>query len=85
MRRYEPSTPGVTLGLAALAMTAVAMSVLVIFPAETDVYDDPVSAVAAVLTAAFASAGAHAGGVDSRRASAALRCTSGRPGRTADG
>jgi len=36
MHRYEPSTPRVTLGIAALAMTAFTVTVLVVMPSRIE-------------------------------------------------
>ena len=40
MRRYEPSTPRVALAFAALAMTALSLGLLIVWPAEMDGLDE---------------------------------------------
>jgi hypothetical protein len=50
MRRYEPMIPRFVLGLAALGMTAVALSVLVVLPAEPDLYYDSETALSSFTT-----------------------------------
>ena len=75
MRRYEPSTPRFVMGLAAAAITVIAMGVLVILPAQPDAYDDPLTAFSAFLSAATVAAGTSSR--DEARADATtLRCTS---------
>jgi hypothetical protein len=54
MNRYETSTPRVTLGVAAVAMTAMTLAALVLLPAEMRAYDDPTSTLSGVVTAASA-------------------------------
>ena len=79
MRRYEPRTPRLALGLASLAASAIVLSVLVIFPAQTDAYDDPVTALVALLSPRPASAHASDDVAAARRAAAALQCVSPNP------
>lgn len=54
MNRYEVSTPRVTLGFAAVAMTAMTLAALVLLPAELRVYGDPTSTLSGIVTAASA-------------------------------
>jgi len=54
MNHYETSTPRVTFGIAAVAMTAMTLAVLVLLPAEMRAYDDPASTLSGVVTAASA-------------------------------
>ena len=76
MLRYEPKTPRATLGVVAVAMSAVVLSALVILPAEIGAYADEDGASTLALTPAEAAARA------SDRSSAhtttsVLRCTDG--------
>ena len=54
MNHYESSTPRVTFGIAAVAMTAMTLAVLVLLPAEMRAYDDPASTVSGIVTAGSA-------------------------------
>ena len=56
MLRYEPKTPRATLGVAAVAMSAVVLGALVILPAEMSAYADEDSASTLALTPAEAAA-----------------------------
>jgi hypothetical protein len=56
MLRYEPKTPRATLGVAAIAMSAMVLGALVILPAETGAYADEDSVSALALTPAEAAA-----------------------------
>ena len=75
MNHYETSTPRVTFGIAAVAMTAMTFAVLVLLPAEMRAYDDPTSTLSGIVTAA--SVGAQSANLDSGGApvSASVPCT----------
>jgi hypothetical protein len=75
MNRYENSSPRVTVGIAAAAMTAMTLAVLVLLPAEMRAYDDSTSTLSGVVTAA--SAGIRSANLDSGLApvSASVPCT----------
>jgi len=47
MNRYQPSTPRVTFGIAAAAMTVITFALLVIVPSTMDSMSDEVGTVAA--------------------------------------
>jgi hypothetical protein len=76
MRRYEPRTPRLALGLASLAVSAIVLSVLVIFPAQTDAYDDPLTALAAVVSPSPSSDRASENLASARKQAASLHCAS---------
>ena len=59
MNHYETSTPRVTFGIAAVAMTAMTLAALVLLPAQIRAHDDPASTLSGIVTAA--SAGVHTG------------------------
>jgi hypothetical protein len=79
MNRYETSTPRVTLGFAAVAMTAMTLAALVLLPAGLRVYDDPTSTLSGIVTAASAAVqtGADETSLDSAATpvSTSVRCT----------
>ena len=75
MNHYETSTPRVTFGIAAVAMTAMTLAALVLLPAEMRAYDEPASTLSGVVTAA--SAGIQNANLDSAwtPVSASVPCT----------
>ena len=56
MDRYQPSTPRVTFGIAAAAMTVITFALLVLVPSTMDSMSDEVGTVAASTVAAPAKA-----------------------------
>ena len=81
MRRYEPKTPRITLGLTAIAMSAMVLGALVILPAGIGAYADEETASTLAMTPAEAAARAS----DRSVQTSTLRCTDVRSERPAAG
>jgi len=76
MLRYEPKTPRATLGVAAIAMSAVVLGALVILPAEMSAYADEDGASTLALTPAEAATRASDRS-SGHTTTSVLRCTDG--------
>jgi hypothetical protein len=91
VNRYEPSSPRVAFGIAAVAMTAITIGVAVVMPAKMDSDSREPRVLAALKVTTPASAGAVTGSesfdvvAGHESGLSTLPCTSSKPSRTPEG